>query len=719
LRLCSIILRQRIGSLSRGNPAQVYLLRCIASMAAVCLSDANHSSEVDIVKRLSPARRTFVLRLLNSWPGLAVVPLACIFQAAPGHAQTLTSLSISPGQPTVVIGGKTQLSATATYSTGSSTDVSKSVSWSSSDPRMVNISSTGMASGLATGNVAITATYQGKTATTTVSSSIGNIQWSGPITIIAGGTYSGNWRSTSPNTAAVTIATTAPVTIENSYIEGPADLINAPIWGTNLTVKNVIGIGLNPNVSGTAYGLFVDAQNSSLLDVEHCYFENVRFGVYLRGYAGNRDGTQTITILNNRGRNILGVESDGKGGTLAGETHWVWAHAIQLSEAYGVPGIKIAWNEIVNYPSQSLLNENINMFDSGGTASSPAEFHDNYIQGAYPYQPAVDAYNGGGFSTDGSGSDTVEVSSSHINIYNNQVVDTVNVGIEIGTGHDNAAYNNRVISAGVLPNGTHIPSQNGGLSLYDVYGNVANGSMYNNTMYSNTIGWMCWAARCAWDGYRNDDWFPMNNSYYVLNTSIAANPITLQMENAEYQTWLNKIAANDMVVGPVVWANASSGTGGGSSAPLSTTAWYRIVNSNSTLCVVGASSGTNANAAVQQNTCGTAQPSEEWQLQPSADSGYFQVVNRAAWNDQRTLVWDVTGGPWVTADQAPIQIYWSKVETNEEWMPVSLGNGAYRFVVKSSGKCLDVPGASSAPLLELQQYDCNGTAAQSFTLQQQ
>ena len=68
------------------------------------------------------------------------------------------------------------------------------------------------------------------------------------------------------------------------------------------------------------------------------------------------------------------------------------------------------------------------------------------------------------------------------------------MAIEIGTGHDNAAYNNRVISAGLLPNGTKIPAQNVGLSLYDVYGNIANGSMYNNNMYNNTVGWMCWAA---------------------------------------------------------------------------------------------------------------------------------------------------------------------------------------------------------------------------------
>ena len=242
---------------------------------------------------------------------LSVLVLLTLLVAAPGQGQTLSSISISPSEPTVVIGGTTQLTATANYSNGSTTNVSGNVTWSSSDPRMVNVSSSGVASGFATGNVAVTATYQGHSATTTVASSIGNIQWSGPITITQGGTYSGNWKSTNPNTAAVTISTTEPVIIQNSYVTGPADLINDPDYGNNLTVKNVIGIGVNPNVSGQGYGLFVDAQNSVLLDVENCYFENVRFGVYLRGYTGNRNGTQTITILNNRGRTFSGLRAMG------------------------------------------------------------------------------------------------------------------------------------------------------------------------------------------------------------------------------------------------------------------------------------------------------------------------------------------------------------------------------------------------------------------------
>jgi hypothetical protein len=654
---------------------------------------------------------------------LTLLLLACfVLRPSLGHAQTVSSLAISPSQPAVTIGGTTQLSVTATYSNGSSSNVSSNVTWSSADPRLVSISGNGVVFGIASGNVGITASYQGYTASTSVTSSLGNIEWSGPVTITKGGTYSGNWKSTSPNTPAVTITTTAPVVIENAYVTGPNDLIADPVSGGNLTVRNVTGIGTNPNVKGQSNGLFVSVENPVLLDVEHCYFENVRFGVWVRGYLGNRDGTETITILNNRGRNITGLESNGNNGYLAGESNWTWAHAIQISNVNAVPGMEIAWNEIINYPYQSLVNENISMYEAGGTSGSPAEIHDNYIQGAYAYNPLIDSYNGGGFTTDGSGSDTVQTASAFNNVYNNQIVGTVNMGLEFGTGHDNVAYNNTVISSGLLSDGTQIPSQNVGLTLYDVYGNIPKGSMYNNNMYNNSVGWMCWAARCAWDGYRNDEYFPNNSSYYSTNQSMSANPITYQQENSQYSVWLAKISSNGQTIGAASSAGSSSGggsgTGGGSTSGISTTAWYTIVNTNSSLCVDANSWGYTDGIIVQQYTCGGAQTNQEWQFQPT-DSGYYQVVNRNALSRAgQNLVWDISGGPWSTEDDIKIQLWTYVGQTNQQWMPVALGNGAYKFVGRNSGKCLDVPDASSAVLTQLQQYDCNGTGAQSYTLQQ-
>jgi Ricin-type beta-trefoil lectin domain-like len=47
-------------------------------------------------------------------------------------------------------------------------------------------------------------------------------------------------------------------------------------------------------------------------------------------------------------------------------------------------------------------------------------------------------------------------------------------------------------------------------------------------------------------------------------------------------------------------------------------------------------------------------------------------------------------------------------------MAVAEGNGHYHFASRNSGKCLVVPGASTASGVQLQQYTCNWTPAQSF-----
>jgi len=166
-------------------------------------------------------------------------------------------------------------------------------------------------------------------------------------------------------------------------------------------------------------------------------------------------------------------------------------------------------------------------------------------------------------------------------------------------------------------------------------------------------------------------------------------------------------------------SHSAGGSTVASSSGIVTTAWYDIVNTNSALCVDASSSGFSNGAVLQQYTCGNAaEANHEWQFQPT-DSGYYRVVNRNALNvTGNQLVWDVTGGPSATANQVSVSLWIYTGGTNQQWMPVLLGNGAYKFVARSSSKCLDVPEASSAVLIALQQYDCNGTGAQSYSLRQ-
>jgi mannan endo-1,4-beta-mannosidase len=135
---------------------------------------------------------------------------------------------------------------------------------------------------------------------------------------------------------------------------------------------------------------------------------------------------------------------------------------------------------------------------------------------------------------------------------------------------------------------------------------------------------------------------------------------------------------------------------------------YTIINTNSNRCVEVAGSKTANGSSVQQNICGSAQSNQEWRFVPAGD-GYYQVENINAVNG----VWDVRQGSNL------LQIYQYGAAPNQQWMPVSLGNGTFKFVVKSSAKCLDVPGASTSNYVPLQAYTCNGTGAQSYQLVQQ
>ena len=81
----------------------------------------------------------------------------------------------------------------------------------------------------------------------------------------------------------------------------------------------------------------------------------------------------------------------------------------------------------------------------------------------------------------------------------------------------------------------------------------------------------------------------------------------------------------------------------------------------------------------------------------------------------------MTGGAGATGNGVKVQL-WSfggSGGPNQQWRPESVGGGRWRFRARHSGRCLDVPGASTTAGVQLQQWDCNGTGAQSFVLLRQ
>ncbi|MEV0216537.1 RICIN domain-containing protein [Micromonospora sp. NPDC050695] len=145
-----------------------------------------------------------------------------------------------------------------------------------------------------------------------------------------------------------------------------------------------------------------------------------------------------------------------------------------------------------------------------------------------------------------------------------------------------------------------------------------------------------------------------------------------------------------------------------SDGPISPTAWHTVVNKGSGKCVDARAAGSANGTAIQQYTCNSS-AAQQYQLVPTS-GGYLRVDIRT--NSAQVL--DVTDRS--TADEAPIQLWSYSGGNNQQWRAESEGGGYYRLVNRNSGKCLDVPGASTADSVQLIQYACNGTAAQSFRL---
>lgn len=367
-----------------------------------------------------------------------------------------------------------------------------------------------------------------------------------PLVITSGGTYSGAWQSLDAQTPAVLVMTSEPVVIENATIRGRGELIRTGVSGVDLTVRNVEGYGLNPQVHGQAPGRFLYAFDFASVVVRDSHMQNTG-GIKLVEYSGDRTAGQTVSIVGNSALNIDGRKSDGNGGwldfnkrTRLSDGHEERGYEIrqflQLDKVRDLPGVRIAWNQVINEPGNSRVEDNINIYKSSGTPQSPILIHDNYIQGAYTIRPAQGSYSddtysyswkysGGGILLgDGDGT------AGWVRAYDNQVVSTTNYGIAVYTGHDTEFHDNRVLSSGLLDDGRAIWGQNVGIYIWDGK-EQGDSSFYNNSARDNLVGWM--------KGQDRNDWWAPDATTFTGNTSWQGE-LTLETEEAEYQRWQNK-----------------------------------------------------------------------------------------------------------------------------------------------------------------------------------
>jgi hypothetical protein len=200
-----------------------------------------------------------------------------------------------------------------------------------------------------------------------------------------------------------------------------------------------------------------------------------------------------------------------------------------------------------------------------------------------------------------------------------------------------------------------------------------------------------------------------NRNYKMLYANFGHNGMNYDT-NTRTSSTFDSPQQNQWLIQGLLWLGGSGGTTPPpADSPIDSTVWYPVVNKISGKCVDARAAGTVSGTAIQQYTCNGSN-AQQYQFVPTS-GGYVRVNNRG----NSAQAWDVTNVS--TADNAAIQTWSYSGGTNQQWQPVAEGSGYYHFVNRNSGKCLDTPAASTADGVQLVQYACNGTGAQSFHVQ--
>ncbi|RZK29940.1 MAG: hypothetical protein EOO63_07935, partial [Hymenobacter sp.] len=361
------------------------------------------------------------------------------------------------------------------------------------------------------------------------------VNYAAPIVITKGGTYTGNYQSLSSATPCVRIATNDPVILEGCIFSGAGNLIVAG-EGADLTVRNCTGQGLAPTVNNQAPGRFLDTYRAKNLTVEHNAFTQTS-GIVVNRWSSSGQAGQTLTVRYNKVRNIDGRWLNG------GSTR---SSFLILNTVARVSGVDVSYNEIINAPNESLVEDNINLYNSSGTAQSSIRIHDNFVRGAYPYPATAAKFTGTGLTTDGDAS-TLDEAAGYVEADHNQFVGTANAAMNIAAGHDIYYHDNRLVTSGSLPNGQRLNAGWAALGVFNYY-NQPSSVYFNNRVQNNTIGYVSWNSNSPYTD-RLD--LSPGACDPCTGTIHLPNPITTATEDAEATMWQAKLQQAGITVGPI------------------------------------------------------------------------------------------------------------------------------------------------------------------------
>lgn len=150
-----------------------------------------------------------------------------------GSTKTLSSIAISPANPSIAVKATQQFTAMGTYSDGSTANITSSVTWSSSNAAVASVTSAGVATGAGAGSATITAAMNGVSGTNSLTVTAA----AATVTAISVG----------PATASANAGATQQFSVTATYSDGTTGTLTTGItWSSSNTAVATI------NASGLA-----------------------------------------------------------------------------------------------------------------------------------------------------------------------------------------------------------------------------------------------------------------------------------------------------------------------------------------------------------------------------------------------------------------------------------------------------------------------------------
>lgn len=212
------------------------------SQQFIAMGTFNNNTTRDISSLSTFASATPAVASINATTGLALGLTAgtSVITATSGALSgtttltvtpvTLVSIALAPQAPVLQMGAARQLTATATYSNGTTADVTATATYLSATPASVTVNAAGLITGVAAGSSVVTASFGGKTATTTatvgtatlssiaVTPATASVAVAGKQQYVATATYSDNSTGIITSTVNWTSSSIATGTILNTGV---------------------------------------------------------------------------------------------------------------------------------------------------------------------------------------------------------------------------------------------------------------------------------------------------------------------------------------------------------------------------------------------------------------------------------------------------------------------------------------------------------------------